>query len=212
MSTQLASPPIKARPKGAQAEAEPSVVKLPAPIYPYRAGLSRVLSDYEATMSGIAEYEAHIARCDVDEQSTIDAGDVSIADSSNRIERIQRDRGIYRVRLSAKQTAKTQLLKDMNAALRAGVQELNSLVILESRKRSDILSARIKTAGQLEDHGSLAGVLKEALFFSKPLLDVLKWQVGADALLLDGEEYKVGLGKRVLANYEGFLAEERREF
>ena len=140
-------------------------------------------------------------RSKADEQAALNNSELSDQSAADAVAFAQRSKGIYSARVASRQAAQTRLLGELSAAVSAGQAELAAAVSSELARRREILLERIRVAGQLEGQ-VWAEALDSVLESSRPMIEVQRLEVPAQALLVDGPEIKVGLARRILSGFE----------
>ena len=174
---------------------------------PWPARLTAKLAEFEAAGLALQEAHGHLRRAETDEAAALDS---SGSDADDKIAVAIRNRGIYSSRVANREAARARLLGELSEAVKLGQSELAAAVSSELARRREILLERIRVAGQLEGQ-VWAEAIDSVLESSRPIGDVQRLEVPAQALLVDGAEIKVGLAKRLLAGFEA-IAEKVKEF
>jgi hypothetical protein len=207
MSTQLVSPPIKARVSGAQ-EAQTASMELPTQLLPAKSKLDRVLIDYSKAGTDLEESRGHLARAETDKQSALNNLELTDQESSDRVAVAIRNSGIYGARVSNREAARERLLKELKLALSGSHSEYSALVDDVLTQRRGILRVRMIETGHLV--GRFGDELEGLLESSQLILDVRSLEIPSQAITYsDSAEQITQMAKRILAGYEAVAVLQR---
>jgi hypothetical protein len=213
MSTQLASPPIKARPTGAREAQEPSKTAPPAQIYPARAQLTAKLAEFERACSELDDYKARAERARIDADRAMEDSQLSETEAAERIQTSQLQGNIYKARQAQREKAIASLSGDLTSVIRQASGELQGLVNREVDRRREILGARVLAAAGATDttRPGLKPALADLLDYSEPILRVQALAPRSLITLSGNPESLVQSSKDVLEKYTAIIGEAAKK-
>jgi hypothetical protein len=200
----------KARPEATSRAGGPSEA-LPEKLSPARARLTKVLLEYERALEDLSAFLGRVSRAQADIDQALGSKSFSEQEVMDRVSAGQSSKSAYESRAANREVACKLLLQQLEEAMSVGLSELSGLVIDEASRRRGVLAERVRAAGQLGADLSATelDVLLES--YSRPVADIRKWGVDSQVLLLDGAEHKLRIAKEILAGYEGFFTEQRKQ-
>jgi hypothetical protein len=209
MSTQLASPPVKARPSGAREAEAPSKAAPPAQIYPARVQLTAKLSEFERACSELDDYKARAERARIDADRAMEDPDLTESEAAERIQTSQLQGNIYKARQAQREKAIATLSSDLTSVIGQANSELQGLVIREVDRRREIIGARVLAAAGATDTSrpGLKPALADLLDYSEPILRVQALAPRSLLTLSGSPENLTQSSKDVLEKYTAVMAE-----
>jgi hypothetical protein len=213
MSTQLASPPIKARLGGAREALEPSKTVPPAQLYTTAVHLVAKLAEFERACSELDDYKARAERARIDADRAMEDSQLSETEAAERIQTFQLQGNVYKARQAQREKAITSLSGELTIAIGQANSELQGLVNKEVDRRREIIGARVLEAAGATDSPfpGLKPALADLLDHSEPILRVQALAPRPLLTLSGNSESLVQGSKDVLEKFTAVIAEASKK-
>jgi hypothetical protein len=175
----------------------------PAPIYPATLQLTKKLLEYDHAVAAAAEARGHLAREESDEALAVDSQE---SDSEDRLAVAQKSVGVYRARTASREKTRLRLESELKAAASAGHSEYSKLLSDVRSRRCEVVIARMKEAGAIDDRVSPAD-WEPILSSSAPVLEISNLEISYGSLLIGDVDQIAGMSRLILRNFEILIKE-----